>query len=165
MDIEVLSADKLLWHGNYYRCAVGRGGIGSKQAEGDGITPIGRFPLRRVFFRPDRIEPPNTWLPVQPLNANDGWCNDAGDRAYNCFVQRPFLASSEIMWRDDHVYDLIVEVGYNDLPPVPGLGSAIFVHLARPEFSPTEGCVSLVATDLLKILSECNDETKLSIGH
>lgn len=163
MDIEVIAADRLLWRGREYRCAVGRGGLGPKLREGDGVTPVGRFPLRRVFFRPDRIARPETRLPIKPLNADDGWCDDTADPAYNRLVRRPFASSHEIMWRDDHVYDLVVEVGYNDSPPIPGLGSAIFMHLARPDFSPTAGCVALAAADLLKILSECDDETELSI--
>ncbi len=163
MDIEVISSDRVLWHGDDYRCAVGRGGIGVKRGEGDGVTPIGRFPLRRVFFRPDRLEPPDTRLSVRPLNADDGWCDDATDRSYNRLVQRPFPSRHERLWRDDDVYNLVVEVGYNDSPPIPGLGSAIFMHVARPDFSPTEGCVALAATDLLKILSECDDETQLLV--
>ncbi len=163
MDIEVIATDRLLWRGRAFRCAVGRGGIGAKRGEGDGVTPTGRFALRRVFFRPDRIGPPETGLSVRPLDVDDGWCDDADDPAYNRLVRRPFAASHEIMWRDDRLYDLVVEVGYNDAPPIPGLGSAIFIHLARTDFSTTEGCVALAVGDLLEILRQCNNETQLHV--
>ncbi len=154
---EVLFADKVC------RCAVGRGGIGIKAGEGDGITPVGVFPLRSVFFRPDRLNPPRTGLPVSPLLPTDGWCDDPGHSAYNQQILLPATASHEALWREDSVYDVIVVIGYNDDPVEPGKGSAIFMHLARPLFEPTEGCIALEIEDLLGLLECCDTDSQIDI--
>jgi L,D-peptidoglycan transpeptidase YkuD (ErfK/YbiS/YcfS/YnhG family) len=137
-----------------WRCALGRGGVaptGTKR-EGDGATPAGLWPLRRLLYRPDRLSAPKSRLPVATLKPNDGWCDAPGDPAYNQPVILPYPASAEHLWRDDGLYDVIVVLGYNDAPVVPGRGSAIFLHIARPDYSPTEGCVALAQSDLLAIL-------------
>lgn len=146
-------------------CALGRGGLVSGKSEGDGGTPCGRFPLRRLFYRPDRETAPATSLPVLPLAQDLGWCDDPADPAnYNKLVRLPFTPSHERMWRDDGLYDLVIEVGYNDAPAVPGRGSAIFVHLARPDFRPTEGCVALSRDDLLAVLAAVGPESAIDIA-
>ncbi len=157
------SGTVLDWGAGSVRCVVGRGGVGDKYREGDGITPRGKFPLRRVFYRADRMAKPNTMLPVQAIAEDDGWCDGADDTNYNQPVKLPYPASAENLWREDHVYDLIVVVGYNDNPVVPGKGSAIFLHLVRPDFSPTEGCVALVPADLLAIVAQLKPGDCLSI--
>jgi len=139
------------------RCAVGRGGIGANKREGDGITPVGKWRMRALLFRPDRLpRAPLTGLPLRGLRPEDGWCDDPGDSLYNRPVKLPFRAHAENLWRNDGVYDLIVALGYNDDPPVPGRGSAIFLHVARPDFSPTEGCVALAHDDLLAVAAGAN---------
>lgn len=141
--------------GRLTRCALGPVGVtpaGAKR-EGDGATPAGLWPLRRVLWRPDRGRTPSTRLPHAPLAEDDGWCDAPDDPAYNQPVRMPYPASAERLWRDDRVYDLIVVLGYNDDPVVPGAGSAIFLHLAQPDYAPTQGCVALAATDLLHLLS------------
>ena len=163
MEIVVWPPGTLSWNGNQVRCAIGHGGIRVEKREGDGVTPAGVFPLRRVLVRPDRLEAPKTGLPVRPLDPADGWCDDPGDDAYNQLVERPFSASHEILWRDDAIYDVIVEVGYNDNPVKPGLGSAIFVHVARPGLKPTEGCVALALDDLLRLLEDCDETTRICV--
>ena len=134
--------------GNLFRAAVGRAGIGIKRGEGDGVTPAGSFPLRTVLYRSDRIARPVTRLPLRTIAESDGWCDASGDGAYNRPVKLPYPASAESLWRDDRLYDLIVVVGYNDGPLVAGLGSAIFLHVAREDFAPTEGCIVLALDDL-----------------
>ncbi len=137
-----------------FRCAIGRSGVSFDKREGDGATPLGRYPLRRVFFRQDRVAVPETVLPCLPITEDLGWCDDPDvPQSYNRAVRLPFSGSHERMWRDDHVYDIVVELGWNDSPPVPGLGSAIFMHLSRPDWSPTEGCVALLEQDLRRVLS------------
>lgn len=146
-------------------CAVGRGALTERKREGDGGTPTGRFPLRRLFYRPDRETRPATGLPAVPLAPDLGWCDDPGDPAlYNRLVRLPLGLSHERMWRDDALYDLVVEIGYNDAPPVPGLGSAIFLHLARPDWSPTEGCVAMRREDLLAVLAETGPDSVIDIA-
>ena len=164
MEIVVWPPGTLSWNDNQVRCAIGHGGIRAEKREGDGASPAGVFPLRRVMIRPDRLEAPKTGLPIRALDPADGWCDDPRDGAYNQLVKLPFSASHEILWRDDAVYDVIVEVGYNDDPVKPGLGSAIFVHVARPGFEPTEGCVALALDDLLRLLEDCNEQTVLSVS-
>ncbi len=164
-DIHVFAPDRLSWLGNAYRCALGRAGLTNSKREGDGATPIGKFALRRVYFRPDRLGPVATDLPVAELRPDDGWCDDPADAAYNRLVKLPFPASHEMLWRDDGLYDVIVELGYNDTPVVAGMGSAIFMHVARSDYGPTEGCVALQRGHLLSILAACGADTFVEINY
>ena len=145
------------------RCALGRGGIGIKSGEGDGITPIGSWPLRRLFYRPDRLDRPVTQLKSDPIQPDDGWCDAPEDPKYNRLVTLPYPASCETMWREDALYDLVVVLGHNDDPVVAGAGSAIFMHLARPGYTPTEGCVALARQDLLHLLTQCGPDSIIRI--
>ena len=161
--LRIAPPDQVIWNGVAYQCAVGKGGIRSDKREGDGATPVGRFALRRLFYRPDRLQTPETGLIVQPLKPEDGWCDAPEHDAYNQLIARPFPESHEQLWRDDHVYDLIVEVGYNDDPIRAGRGSAIFMHIARSDYGATDGCVALRRDHLLQILRDCGPETILAI--
>jgi L,D-peptidoglycan transpeptidase YkuD (ErfK/YbiS/YcfS/YnhG family) len=138
-----------------FRCALGRSGVlaADEKREGDGSSPVGVWPIRRLLYRPDVGLPP-TALPARPIARDDGWCDAPADPAYNRPVKLPYPASCEALWREDHVYDLVVVLGHNDDPPRPGLGSCIFLHLARADFSPTEGCVALARADLEAVLRE-----------
>jgi L,D-peptidoglycan transpeptidase YkuD (ErfK/YbiS/YcfS/YnhG family) len=138
-----------------YRCSVGRSGISAEKREGDGHTPAGRYPLRHVMYRPDRFaEAPRSGLPVRAISPSDGWCDDATHPSYNQPVQLPFPASHEQLWRTDHLYDLIVVIGHNDAPARPGDGSAIFLHIATPDFRSTAGCVAVQAEALIEIVAQ-----------
>jgi L,D-peptidoglycan transpeptidase YkuD (ErfK/YbiS/YcfS/YnhG family) len=139
--------------GLMFRCALGKGGVAAAKREGDGATPVGCFAFRRVLYRPDRGGPPATGLPIAALAESDGWCDDPADPAYNQPVRLPFAPSHERLWRDDHLYDVIVVIGHNDDPPVPFLGSAVFMHLARPDWTATEGCIALSRPDLETLLA------------
>ena len=161
--ISVSPTGRLKWRGQTYRCAVGRGGIVTKKREGDHASPLGCFVLRQIFFRADRIDKPQSGLPVFALSPSDGWCVAPSDRAYNQPVSLPHPASAETLWRDDHVYDLIVVLGHNDSPVVPGCGSAIFLHVAQPDYAPTEGCVALAQDDLLEVLNDCDQQSQICI--
>lgn len=136
------------------RCALGPAGViaGDRKREGDGASPAGVWPIRRVLYRPDRGPPPASAFQVQAMSKDDGWCDDPADAAYNQPVRLPYGASAESLWRDDGIYDIVVILGHNDDPPVPGLGSAIFLHLARPGYSPTQGCVAVARADLEELL-------------
>jgi len=147
-----------------FRCALGPAGIVVDKHEGDGGTPTGKFPIRRVFYRPDRLTAPETRLPVSALSNRDGWCDDPDSPDYNRHVLLPCATSHERLWRDDRIYDVIVEVGYNDDPPIPGRGSAIFMHVARDDYSPTQGCVALRLEDLLHALSVCDPGAVLNVN-
>ena len=150
----VVGADGVLRHlGQQYRVALGHGGVRERKAEGDGATPAGLLPVRRVLYRADRLAKPRTAVPVMPLAPHDAWCDDVDDTAYNRPVRLPYPARHEALWRGDAVYDVIGVLGWNDQPPVRGVGSAIFLHLARPDYAPTEGCVALALPDLLAVLA------------
>ncbi|MDA0675210.1 MAG: L,D-transpeptidase family protein [Proteobacteria bacterium] len=155
MDIHVGAKGLLRWQGGSARCALGRAGVRAVKREGDGVTPAGAWPLRRVLYRADRMATPETRLAVQALTPADGWCDDPADPAYNKPVVMPFAAGHERLWRDDRLYDVIVVLGHNDEPPAAGEGSAIFMHVAREDFGPTEGCVALAIEDLLRLLVAC----------
>jgi L,D-peptidoglycan transpeptidase YkuD (ErfK/YbiS/YcfS/YnhG family) len=149
--------------GASYPCALGRSGVTTDKKEGDGATPAGTFPLRRVFFRAEQLDWPQTKLPVAPIDPNDGWCDAPQSPSYNQLVRMHFPDSAEYLWRDDHVYDLIVVIGYNDAPVVPGKGSAIFMHIAQPDYAPTEGCVALSRDDLVRIVNQLDATSLITI--
>jgi L,D-peptidoglycan transpeptidase YkuD (ErfK/YbiS/YcfS/YnhG family) len=119
--------------------------------------------LRQVFFRPDRIRPFASNLPMVSLTSADGWCDDPTDSSYNRLIKIPYLANHEILWRKDHVYDILIVVGYNDSPPIPPKGSAIFIHIMNDNQTPTEGCIALSRGDLIEILSEITPTTQLIV--
>lgn len=133
---------------------IGRNGISNNKHEGDGTTPAGLLPLRRLLYRSDRLPAPVTSLHCEPLHNNDGWCDDPKDPNYNHQVQLPYAASHECLWREDDLYDIIGVLGYNDDPVVPGRGSAIFLHIASPDKGPTAGCISLSLDDLRWLLAQ-----------
>ncbi|HVY16031.1 MAG TPA: L,D-transpeptidase family protein [Rhodopila sp.] len=153
MQAVVASDHALTFAGRSFRAAVGRGGRRSDKREGDGATPLGPLALREVLYRPDRLAAPAAAAPVRALSPDDGWCDDPAHPDYNRMVRLPIAASHEALWRADHVYDVIGVLGWNDAPIRPGLGSAIFLHVARPDYAPTEGCVALSLADLLTILA------------
>ena len=148
------------------RCALGRSGViaATDKREGDGASPLGVWPIRRVLYRPDRLSPPKTALAVAGIQPSDGWCDAAGDPAYNQPVTLPYPASAETLWREDEVYDIVVILGHNDDPPVSPMGSAIFLHLIREDGRPTEGCVALSRPDLLRLLAEAAPGAAIAIS-
>ena len=141
--------------GGRVRCALGKNGVtpATEKREGDLASPAGVWPIRRLLYRPDKGPVPATALPAAAIAPEDGWCDAPDDAAYNRPVRLPYPASAERMWRDDHLYDLVLVLGHNDDPPVAGKGSAIFLHLAKPGYAPTEGCVALSREDFEALLA------------
>ena len=164
MDLRVDRSGGALWGERYFRCALGGAGIAAAKREGDHATPAGSWPMRRALYRPDREAPPSTRLPLRPLDPADGWCDAPGDGAYNRLVRLPYAARAERLWRDDPLYDLLIVLGYNDAPVVAGRGSAIFLHLARDDFAPTEGCIALARVDLLGLLAEADATCRVIVA-
>lgn len=156
---------RLMWPGHGAPAAFGKAGIiaAADKREGDGASPVGVWPIRRVLYRADKGPRPVTALPVAQIGPDDGWCDASGDPAYNRPVTLPYPASAERMWRDDDVYDLVVILGHNDDPVVSGLGSAIFLHLARDGYPPTEGCLALARPDLEALLAAAKPGDALEI--
>jgi L,D-peptidoglycan transpeptidase YkuD (ErfK/YbiS/YcfS/YnhG family) len=149
--------------GRRWRCTVGAGGVREDKVEGDAATPAGSFPLRRIYFRNDRLVLPKVRLPARPISEHDGWCDDPRSSTYNRLVRIPNDWSHEKMWREDGLYDLVLVVGYNDDPPEGEWGSAIFLHVAREDYAPTKGCVALARDDLLELVSLIGPETRLNV--
>ena len=145
------------------RAALGRSGIKALKREGDDATPLGRFPIREVLYRVDRVLRPRTGLPCRAIRKDDGWCDDPSDRNYNRRIRLPSRRSAEGLMRADHLYDLTIVLGYNDLPRVKGNGSAIFMHLARPGYTPTEGCIALSRRDMRALLQRLRPGTTIEI--
>ncbi len=147
-----------------FRCAIGRSGVTQAKREGDGATPAGLLPLRRVFYRADRVARPAAPVPVEPLAPSDGWCDDPRDAAYNRFVTLPYAGHHEELWRTDHLYDMIGVLGWNDAPPEADRGSAIFLHVAAPDFTPTEGCIALEPAALRSVLAAGLTAIRVPLG-
>jgi L,D-peptidoglycan transpeptidase YkuD (ErfK/YbiS/YcfS/YnhG family) len=143
---------RLHWSEGSATAAVGRAGVKADKHEGDGATPAGTFALLSILYRADRIPPPVSLLSVKALAPNDGWVDEPSDRNYNRLIKLPYPTSFEQMWRDDELYDALVVIGYNVDPVVPGAGSAIFLHIAAPDFAPTAGCVAVAKPVLLELL-------------
>ncbi len=135
-----------------FACVLGRSGIRTDKREGDGATPAGRYALQRVLYRADILAAPRTALPISAIARDDGWCDAPTDPAYNRPVKLPYRASAEHMWRDDHLYDVVVVTSHNADPVKPFTGSAIFLHVAADNGDPTAGCIAFARDDLVKIL-------------
>lgn len=161
--LRVISETEMQAGGKTYRIAIGKGGFAAKKSEGDHATPLGEFTLRECWFRADKLGAPKTGLPLREIQKRDGWCDDPQHADYNRHVKLPFGASHENLWREDDRYDLVIPLGYNDNPPVAGLGSAIFMHIAEENYGGTEGCVALAKDDLLEILVQVTGESRIAI--
>lgn len=157
------SAGRLSWPHGEATAACGRGGVRADKREGDGASPGGIFPLVCAYYRPDRLAPPPTGLPLRALRPSDGWVDDPADPQYNRLVSLPYPARHERMWREDGLYDLVVPIGYNADPPVIGRGSAIFLHVARLDFAPTEGCIAVAREVLARLLASLGPGSTIAI--
>ena len=146
-----------------FDCALGRSGLVADKREGDGGTPIGRFPFRRLLYRADRVARIETRLPARHIERDDGWCDDPASPDYNKPVRLPHPARHEEMWLETPLYDLVVVIGHNDNPVVPGAGSAVFLHVARDDWSPTAGCIAFRREDLLTILAQVSTNDEIEV--
>jgi L,D-peptidoglycan transpeptidase YkuD (ErfK/YbiS/YcfS/YnhG family) len=143
--------------------ALGRAGIRANKREGDGGTPRGRFRPVRLWWRADRLPRPLTQLPVRPIGRTDAWCEHPGDRHYNRPFRRSASEPGDRLWRQDRLYDIIVEIDHNTRPRIAGRGSAVFVHVARPGFAPTAGCIALKPRDLRMLVRRLSQKTRIMI--
>ena len=155
-----------------FHCALGQNGRGVFKCEGDGLTPIGRWPILSVYFRankrpPLKIPSMHKLYASRSIRRGDGWCDQPGDANYNRFVTHPYGASAENLWRNDNLYDVVVVLGHNHRPRVQGGGSAIFMHIAAQdndgELKPSAGCITLRPLDLQIVLSYSRRSTHICI--
>ena len=161
-----VAARTLTAFGRTIPCAIGRAGAcaAGEKCEGDGMTPLGSWPVRGALLRPDRVSvPPGLGLPWRWLRPDDGWSDDPADPRYNRPVRHPHACSAERLWREDGLYDLVLVLGHNDMPPVPGRGSAIFLH-AWNDGQPTEGCIAIPRPELLAVAAALPPDAVLLIS-
>ncbi|PHR60646.1 MAG: hypothetical protein COA43_05720 [Robiginitomaculum sp.] len=166
MKIEVNVVNKTLKiDGVVYPCAIGKNGYIAEieGREGDGKTPLGQYAVRYGFYREDRVDLPMCSLVMHVTQADDGWCDASDNSAYNLPVRLPYPASTEALYRDSHVYDIVLVLGHNDSPPIPDMGSAIFIHVARDGYAPTQGCVAVSIKDMLEILPKLSKTSVIEI--
>jgi L,D-peptidoglycan transpeptidase YkuD (ErfK/YbiS/YcfS/YnhG family) len=170
-DLRVVSVNarlprgRLVGPGLDVACAIGRAGVSRSKREGDGASPAGRLAILGGWYRRDRFKVrPASRLPLAPIRPDDGWSDDDRDPAYNRRVRLPHRFGHERMWRDDDVYDLVLVLDWNIRPRARGRGSAIFLHLARPDFAGTAGCVALARRDLVRLLGRIGPDTTIRIG-
>jgi len=158
----------LHWAGTTFVCALGRGGISALKREGDGATPLATMRLLHGFFRAGRAAAPRAPVMASPLRfrrigPGDGWCDAPGDRNYNRPVRLPYGASCEAMARPDRLYDCVVVLDWNIRPRRRGRGSAIFLHIAREGFAPTEGCVAVSPRVMARLVPYLSPRTVLTV--
>ena len=145
-------------------CALGRGGMATAKKEGDGTTPAGAWPVRRIWYRPDREARPGSPLEIFRIDRKTAWCDDAERAEYNRPVALPFDGSFEALLRADGLYDIFLELGFNDAPPVPRAGSAIFLHLEKNDFQPTLGCIAVSRAVMGRILSHITSDSVVHVS-
>jgi L,D-peptidoglycan transpeptidase YkuD (ErfK/YbiS/YcfS/YnhG family) len=146
-----------------FACALGRSGCRVMKREGDGATPVGRWTVREVLYRADRVLRPTTGLRVRAIHPQHGWCDAPDDRNYNRPVRHPYPASAERLWRQDRLYDVVLVLGHNDCPRLRGCGSAIFLHVAAPGYAPTAGCIALARGDLQRLLVHLHGTARVDV--
>jgi L,D-peptidoglycan transpeptidase YkuD (ErfK/YbiS/YcfS/YnhG family) len=160
----IVKKNRSLKYKNFkFRCSLGKAGIKKKIREGDNITPRGTFKLLRVFYRPDKIKKIKTKLNKIKIKKNFGWCDDPKSKFYNKLVRLPFIGGYEKLYRRDNIYDLLIVLNYNTNPIIRNKGSAIFIHIAKKNFSNTAGCIALKKKDLLILLASIKKKTKIKI--
>ncbi|MEP3889110.1 MAG: L,D-transpeptidase family protein [Hellea sp.] len=159
------SARSITFSGKNDPCRIGRKGMiaGEQGREGDEKTPLGDYALRFGLYRADRLPAPNSDLTFRALRANDGWCDDVNDPAYNRLIRLPYPASHEKLWREDGAYDVILVMSHNDSPPQRSLGSAVFIHVAQPDDRQTLGCIALEPEVMVRLLPHLKTGLKISI--
>ncbi len=160
----VVRGSRARFCGRHFPCKIGRSGLRRDKREGDGATPVGIFRAERVFYRPDRIAAPGTILPVRPIRHADAWSDDPADPDYNAAIRRPHQFGSESLWLAGGVYDVIIPLDYNRPSPVPGAGSAIFLHVADLLGRQTAGCIAFRMQDLLCIANHWTRDSRVVIA-
>ena len=146
------------------KCSIGKRGIKIKKKEGDKITPKGNFKIKHIFYRKDRVPTLITKINKTPINKNMGWCDDPKSKYYNKLVKFPFKYSAENLFRKDNIYDIILVLNFNMNPIKRNKGSAIFIHVAKKNLSPTKGCVAIKKKELKKIVRLISKNVKIIIS-
>ena len=147
-----------------FQCSIGKSGFSKNKKEGDGCTPVGTFYIENVYYRADKIRTLETNINKVRINKIDGWCDDPTQKEYNQLIRFPYNFSAEELYRDDSLYNIVCVLNYNTNPIIPGLGSAIFIHVANDEYASTEGCIALKQEDLTFLLGLIDKDTEIILG-
>jgi len=147
-----------------FRCALGSAGVKKKIKEGDNITPKGIFKIIKIYYRPDKIKKIITLIKTIKIKKNMGWCDDPKSRFYNKQIKLPSKLGHEKLYRSDNLYDLIAVLNYNTKPIIKNKGSAIFIHIAKKNFSKTKGCIAVKKEDLIYLLSKIKKNSQVKIS-
>tara|TARA_B100001029_G_C14786979_1_gene299699 strand:- start:75 stop:566 length:492 start_codon:yes stop_codon:yes gene_type:complete len=160
----IIKNKKLVINDYKVKCAIGKRGIGTKQKEGDLITPKGKFKVNYILYRKDRIRNLKSKIKIIPIRKNMGWCNDASSHRYNKLIKFPFKYSAEKLYRTDNTYDLILVLDFNSNPVIKNKGSAIFIHVAKNNYKSTAGCIALKKRDLINITKIITSKTIVKVN-
>ena len=154
-------------------CQIGEGGFNNpaKKVEGDKSTPIGKWYLQSLYYRSDRVLRPKpkkkNILKINQITKYCGWCNDIRSNYYNRYIKinnfRLLKTKYERLWREDNVYDIIIEISHNIKPIIKNKGSAIFIHCSFEDFRTTVGCVALKKRDLMYLIKNLNSKAYIKI--
>ena len=154
---------KLLFNNYKVKCSVGKRGIGKKNKEGDQITPKGKFKVKYILYRKDRIPYLKTKLTKLTIDKNMGWCDDPKSKFYNKLVKLPFKYNYEKLYKTNNTYDIILVLNFNLKPTRKNRGSAIFIHIATKNYKKTAGCIAVSKKNLKKIVEKINKKTIINI--
>tara|TARA_Y100001970_G_scaffold227976_1_gene282242 strand:- start:2310 stop:2801 length:492 start_codon:yes stop_codon:yes gene_type:complete len=154
----------LIYKGYKLKCSLGKFGTTSSKKEGDLATPKGIFDIGALYYRKDRIQLPKCKLIKKIIKKNMGWCDDVKSKLYNKEIRFPFKYKAEKLYIKNNIYDLIINIKYNQKPIIKGKGSAIFLHIAKKKYKPTKGCIAIKKNDFLKILPLINKKTKIIVS-
>ena len=155
-----------------FKCQVGAGGlkIHTKKIEGDKATPIGKWKLKSIYYRSDKMLKPlmrAKTFKINKITKNCGWCDDPNSYSYNKFINTKNLCSENVnfekLWREDQAYDIVLETSYNTKPIIKGKGSAIFIHCSFPDYRKTAGCIALNKKDFSILIKNLSKKTNLEI--
>ena len=161
----IINKSGLIKYKNFkFRCALGKAGIGKKKREGDNVTPTGTFKIVKIYYRSDRVKKISSKLRLIEITKNMGWCDDPNSKNYNQLINLPNRDGHEKLFKKNNIYDIIVVLNYNMKPVIKNKGSAIFIHIAKNNYQPTQGCIALKKNDLLKLLSKISRNIKIKIN-
>ena len=162
--MHILINKKNLIYNNYKaKCALGKRGIGNKKKEGDLITPKGKYKIKYILYRKDRIKKIQSKIKKIIIKKNMGWCDDPRSKRYNKIIKLPTKYSFEKLYKIENIYDIILVLNFNMNPTIKNKGSAIFIHVAKKNYKGTKGCVAISKISLLKIIKELKNNTKVRI--
>ena len=162
--MHIIIKNKKLFINNYnVKCAIGKRGIGNKRTEGDQITPRGKFKIKFLFYRKDRVSKLKSKIKKITIKKNMGWCDDPNSKKYNKLIKFPFKYNAEKLYKINNTYDIILVLNFNSNPVRKNRGSAIFIHVSKKNYKNTEGCVATSKRDLIKIIKMMNKKTIVEI--